>query len=134
MAVTYSIAVNVCDDCGHRWLPEVKKSSRCPNRKCRSTHWNDSCQTIDAEDDALVAAPRSAAPEKLPDLMARLGLTTASKMHEQPSAPILPPVEDDEPVLPMCDYKEYDGEDGEWYRCGLREHTDKVKHTRGARI
>jgi hypothetical protein len=131
MAVTYSIAVNVCDDCGHRWLPEVKKSPRCPNRKCRSTHWNDSGKTI-ADDDALVAASRSATSEKLPDFMARLGLTTASKMHEQPSVAILTPAEDDEPTLPPCPHTEW-GEDGEQYQCRLTaDHKGKCQ--RGQRI
>ena len=133
MARTYSIAVNVCDQCGHRWLPEGK-SGRCPSRKCRSTHWNDSGATIDAEEEALIPAPRSAAPEKLGDLMARLGITTASTMHQAPPATALPPVEDDEPALPMCAYTEYEPESGETYQCGLRQHSFKVKHTRGSRI
>ena len=33
----------------------------------------------------------------------------------------------------MCSYTEYDPETGETYRCGLKAHTGKVKHTRGCR-
>jgi hypothetical protein len=133
MAIKYGVAINVCDDCGHRWLPEVKKSVRCPNRACRSRHWNDSEKVIDDEED--VAPSRPAAPETPANLFARLGLTTASKMHEQPQrAPDPSPVEHDEPAAPMCPYTEYDPESGETYRCGLRQHTFKVKHTRGDRV
>lgn len=38
----------------------------------------------------------------------------------------------DEPKQAMCSYTEWDGDTGEHYRCGLREHSIKVKHTRGA--
>lgn len=28
----------------------------------------------------------------------------------------------------LCGFRSYNGEDGEWYRCGFLEHSDKVKH------
>ena len=138
MAIKYGVKVLECDVCGHRWLPKGEKEpERCPVRSCWSRRWNDS-QVIIGHPEATPALrapqPITAAPASPADLMARLGLTTASRMHEQTSAPILTPVEDDEPLLPMCDYTEYDPESGETYQCGLRQHTFKVKHTRGARI
>ena len=139
MAICYGIKVMVCDECGHRWLPEQNGAipTQCPSRKCRSRRWNDS-QVIVGQPEATpsLCAPQSiqAAPASPTDLMARLGLTTASRMHEPHAAPVLTPVDDEEPVLPMCAYTEYDPESGETYQCGLREHTFKVKHTRGARI
>ena len=138
MAICYGIKVMVCDECGKRWLPESENlPAQCPNRDCRSRKWNKSGKVYDAPDyieHPDPAAPPPAAAASLGDVMARFGLTTASKMHEQPSAPILTPVEDDEPTLPMCAYTEYDPESGETYQCGLRQHSFKVKHTRGSRV
>jgi hypothetical protein len=34
--------------------------------------------------------------------------------------------------LPMCPYTEYDGQTGETYACGLRVHSNKIRHTRGS--
>lgn len=33
--------------------------------------------------------------------------------------------------LPMCDYKEWDGEAGEFFGCALRKHGPKTKHVKG---
>jgi hypothetical protein len=137
MAICYGIKVLVCDVCGKKWLPDGKKMPvQCPNRDCRSRRWNESGEVFDSPEDIVEpqAAP-PANPDSIGALMARLGMTTASKLHEKPSEPIhIAPVEDEEPTIPMCDYKEYDGESGEWYRCGLRDHSNKVKHTRGNRV
>ena len=137
MAIKYGIKVLQCDACGHRWLPESEAlPERCPIRCCRSRKWNQREEVVGvADEDMLQPAPPPATTASLGDVMARFGLTTASKMHEQPSAAILnEPVEHDEPQLPMCTYTEYDTDTGETYACGRQQHSWKVKHTRGARI
>lgn len=82
----------------------------------------------------LASQPSPSAPASISDLAASLGMTTASNLHAQPLAAILDPAEYDQPLLPMCTYTEYDSDTGETYRCGLGEHSFKVKHTRGARV
>ena len=133
MAIQYNIAVNVCEVCGHRWLPKSGKCDRCANQACRSRGWNASGHIIG---EAIAPLPTSQMPtaDSPAALFARLGLTTASKMLEQPPPTISTPVEDDETALPMCSYTEYDTDSGETYRCGLRQHSCKVKHTRGNRV
>jgi len=135
MAIKYGIRVLECDECGHRWLPEDNEAlpGQCPSRMCRSRKWNASGKIV-GEAAAQLPAQPSAPSNTIADITARLGLTTASKMHTPKPEPLPSLVEDDEPDLPMCIYTEYDSETGEWYRCGLRQHSGKVKHTRGNRV
>ncbi len=35
-----TMRVAVCDECGHRWIPEVENPTNCPSKKCRSMLWN----------------------------------------------------------------------------------------------
>ena len=141
MAICYGIKVMVCDECGKRWLPESENLPvQCPNRDCRSRNWHKSGKVYDAPDyiehpdptDQLRSAT-PAPPSTKADLMAHLGLTTASTMHQAQPVTVLPPVDDDEPA-PRCTYTEYDPDTSETYRCGRLEHSLKIKHTRGARV
>lgn len=130
MAISYGIKVLICDACGKRWLPEGSKMPvQCPSRDCRSRRWNESGEVFDSPTEiASAPAPQPATPDSIGALMARLGMTTASKLHQQPSTPIESPAEDDEPELPMCTYEEYDIDSGETMLCGLHQHSFKVKH------
>ena len=138
MAIKFNVKVFQCEVCGHRWLPEGTGAppAQCPSRQCRSRRWNENEVIIDDEDDDVPIRQASPAPavESPVDLFARLGLTTASQLHSKASQPLQEPADDIEPALPMCAYQEYDPESGETYRCGLRQHSYKVKHTRGHRI
>jgi hypothetical protein len=53
-----------------------------------------------------------------------------------PAARPLLPYEtlESEEEVPMCTYTEYVSEEGETYRCGLRRHSNKVRHTRGDKL
>jgi hypothetical protein len=44
----------------------------------------------------------------------------------------LPAAAEEAPLeLPMCHYSEWDSQTGESYACGLRIHSNKIRHTRG---
>ena len=134
MAICYGIKVMVCDECGKRWLPESENLPvQCPNRDCRSRKWNKSGKVYDAPEPAIMAAQ---VPSNLQPLAQAPPVSPASLMASLRAvvAHLEQPVEDDEPTLPMCAYTEYEPESGETYQCGLRQHSFKVKHTRGARI
>lgn len=122
-----------CEACGHRWIKGELYPSQCG--KCRSRRWNAKGEISQADiPPTLPASPiqttsrPAPASESPASLFARLGLTTASKMHELPPPTISTPVEDDEPALPECSYSEYDMDSGETMHCGKRQHTFKVKH------
>ena len=59
-------------------------------------------------------------------------ILTSLRAALAPQTPIGSQVVTEEPEeLPMCDYKEWDGEAGEFFRCALRKHGPKTKHVRG---
>jgi len=35
-----TMAVAVCDVCGHTWIPETPAPTNCPSKACRSMLWN----------------------------------------------------------------------------------------------
>lgn len=72
------------------------------------------------------------APSSKPDLAALRAICageTTSHEHSPNHFNIQPPSE-----RRPCAYTEYDQETGETYRCGLSEHSQKVKHTRGPKV
>lgn len=108
--------INQCDVCGHEWIPR-SAGERCGNRDCRSTKWNDSV------DNKSIPEPTFDTLQAKPSIES-LRAICAGDLPDTPGLVTTQP----------CTYTEYDYESGETYRCGLHQHSSKVKHTRGIKL
>ena len=105
MAIKYNIAVNQCDQCEHRWLPEspLVQSVRCPSRKCRSTAWNKSW-TAPAKAEAVLEAFSSTQPASTLPQLAAASASLPQRPQMVPRCPRhrLPMVRNDETGIWAC--------------------------------
>lgn len=110
-----------CELCGHRW---IRSEGSTPPRlcaKCRKTGWHTA-----TESPAHAYSDRNPVPVFTP-AKPSMDALRAICAGDLPAAP--------EPTTTQpCTYTEYDYESGETYRCGLQQHSVKVKHTRGTKL
>jgi hypothetical protein len=151
------------EDCGHRWVAASKEApDKCG--KCRRRGWHKTQTTAELVKQSGVGLEERmevVARRVFEDMMAGLPVEPVDDGNVERSAIVLPDVAPagnpdiaalraicagDLPTTPVvqtttataerrhCSYTEYDQETGETYRCGLPEHSQKVRHTRGPKV
>lgn len=104
--------------------------------KCKSMKWNKSGVVAKAKESApkveSVVVGRSKRPPHAVQVEVRP--VTQEPVVEPEDVIADEDIPNSEPELPMCTYREYDDQEGEWYGCRLREHGPKVKHQRGEKL
>lgn len=98
-------------------------------RRVFREEWND----IPAE---IYVTPEPSAQVK-PDIAA-LRAICAGNVPPSGASPAFHPLDPTQAPMPTtrqpCSYTEYDTDTGETYRCGLSEHSGKIRHTRGPKV